>query len=65
MERNSIDERLIRRGELLLSLEFVDGYDRELRVMNRGKVSRPYVLTERYGVLVGCTLPLRFSLQAA
>jgi len=46
--RGSVDERLIRRGELLLSLEFVDGYDGELRVMNRGKVGRPYVLTERY-----------------
>jgi len=44
----SVDERLIRRGELLLSLEFVDGYDGELRAMNLGKVGRPFVLTERY-----------------
>ena len=48
MDLNSVDERLIRRGELLLSLEFVDGYDGELRAMNLGKVGRPYVLTERY-----------------
>jgi hypothetical protein len=48
VDRNSVDERLIRRGELLLSLEFVDGCDGELRTMNRGKVGRPYVLTEMY-----------------
>ena len=45
---NRVDERLIRQGELLLSLDFLEGYDRELRRMNRGKVGRPYVLTERY-----------------
>jgi len=43
-----VDERLIRQGELLLSLDFLEGYDRELRRMNRGKVGRPYMLTERY-----------------
>jgi hypothetical protein len=43
-----VDERLIRRGELLLSLNFLEGYDRELRRMNRGKVGRPYMLTVRY-----------------
>ena len=45
---NRVDERLIRQGELLLSLDFLEGYDRELGRMNRGKVGRPYVLTERY-----------------
>ena len=45
---NRVDERLIRQGELLLSLDFLEGYDRELRRMNRGKVGRPYMLTERY-----------------
>ncbi|RJS88767.1 IS5 family transposase, partial [Candidatus Bathyarchaeota archaeon] len=45
---NLVDERLIRQGELLLSLDFLEGYDRELGRMNRGKVGRPYMLTERY-----------------
>jgi len=43
-----VDERLIRRGELLLDLEFLDGYEDELRAMNRGKVGRPYALADRY-----------------
>lgn len=45
MDWNSVDERLIRRGELLLSLEFLERYDEELRAMNRGKVGRPFTLT--------------------
>jgi len=48
MDWKGVDERLVKRGELLLSLEFLEGYDRELRRMNRGKVGRPYALTERY-----------------
>ena len=48
MDWNRVDERLIRRGELLLSLDFLEGYECELRCMNRGKVGRPYMLTERY-----------------
>jgi len=41
VDRNSVDERIIRRGELLLSLEFVDGYDGELRTMNCGRLATP------------------------
>lgn len=48
MDWKGVDERLVKRGELLLSLEFLEGYDRELKRMNRGKVGRPYTLTERY-----------------
>ena len=40
-----VDERLIKRGELLLSLDFLERYDGELRGMNRGKVGRPFSLT--------------------
>ena len=43
-----VDERLIRRGEILLSLEFLDSYEDELRAVNEGKVGRPYTLTDRY-----------------
>jgi len=43
-----VDERLIGRGELLLSLEFLDGYDDELRSMNLGKIGRPFILTDNH-----------------
>jgi hypothetical protein len=48
MNWKAIDERLIRRGELLLNLEFLDDYEDELRTMNRGKVGRPYALADDY-----------------
>ncbi|GIU71677.1 MAG: hypothetical protein KatS3mg003_1156 [Candidatus Nitrosocaldaceae archaeon] len=31
----NIDERLIKRGEILLSLDFVDNYEQELEEMNK------------------------------
>jgi hypothetical protein len=34
----AVDERLIRRGELLLSLDFLEGCEDELHNMNLGKV---------------------------
>jgi hypothetical protein len=33
MNWKSIDEKLIKRGELLLSLDFLKDYDNELRIM--------------------------------
>jgi len=48
MDWKAVDERLIRRGELLLSLDFLDSYEDELRAVNWGKVGRPYHLTDRY-----------------
>jgi len=41
MDWKVVGERLIKRGELLLSLDFLDGYDDELEAMNRGKVGHP------------------------
>jgi IS5 family transposase len=40
-----VDERLIRCGELLLDLDFLEGYDEELESMNGGKEGRPFTLT--------------------
>ena len=48
MDWKVVDERLIRRGEILLSLEFLDSYENDLRAVNEGKVGRPYTLTDRY-----------------
>jgi len=42
------DERLIRRGELILEHGFVEKYQAELDTMNHGKEGRPYKLTPTY-----------------
>jgi len=52
MDWKRVDERLIRRGELLLSLDFLEGYDFELSVMNDGKVGHPFKITDRYIVFL-------------
>jgi hypothetical protein len=49
MNWKSIDEKLIKRGELLLSLDFLKEYDNELRIMNNNnKIGHPFKLTKRY-----------------
>jgi hypothetical protein len=50
MDWCAVDERLIRRGELLLSLDFLEDYDYELSFLNDGKVGRPFKIT--YGYIV-------------
>ncbi len=42
------DERLIRRGKLILELSFVENYQNELDAINHGKEGRPYKLTRTY-----------------
>jgi len=48
MDWRIVDEGLIRRGELLLSLDFLEGYGLELNILNNGKVGRPFKLAESY-----------------
>lgn len=43
-----IDERLIRRGELVLDLDFLEKYKEELEEMNRGKEGRRFTLTHSH-----------------
>jgi hypothetical protein len=50
MDWCAVDERLIRRGELLLSLDFLNNYDYELSLLNDGKVGRPFKIT--YGYII-------------
>jgi hypothetical protein len=45
MDWKSIDEKLIKRGELLLSLDFLKNYDNELRIMNNNKIGHPSKIT--------------------
>jgi hypothetical protein len=48
MDWCAVDEGLIRRGELLLSLDFLEYYDFELSLLNDGKVGRPFKITNGY-----------------
>ena len=53
MEENARDwkeynEELIRRGEVLLDLEFLKTWDRELEEMNEGKIGHPYDYPDSY-----------------
>jgi len=59
MDWGLVDERLIRRGELLLSLDFLEGYDYELSLLNDGKIGRPFKITDRYIVFLAV---VRFSM---
>jgi len=54
MDWRLVDERLIRSGELLLSLDFLKDYDFELSLLNDGEVGRPFKITDRYIVFPGC-----------
>jgi len=49
---DSVDERLIKRGELLLSMDFLERYEDELKAMNRGKEGRPFALTNSHIVFL-------------
>ncbi|MCW4038730.1 MAG: IS5 family transposase [Candidatus Bathyarchaeota archaeon] len=48
MDWKDVDERLIRRGGLILDLDFLEDYDKELEAMNRGKEGRPFTLTHSH-----------------
>jgi len=52
MDWKCIDERLIRRGELLLSLDFLDDYDFELSLLNDCKVGHPFKISYEYIVFL-------------
>jgi len=52
MDWRRVDERLIKRGELLLSLDFLKGYEFELKSMNDCKVGRPFKITDGYIVFL-------------
>ena len=42
------NEKLVRRGEIYISLDFLDGWDDELAKMNKGKVGRPYIYPQTF-----------------
>ncbi len=42
------NEKLVRRGELYISLDFLENWDEELNRMNEGKVGRPYIYPQTF-----------------
>ena len=38
---SSYNESLVRRGEIVLDFDFIDGWDKELETMNDGKKGEP------------------------
>jgi hypothetical protein len=56
-----VDERLIKRGMLIMDLDFLRNYRDELIRMNRKKRGRPYRIAEATGSLRVSPDPLRGS----
>jgi hypothetical protein len=48
MNWTNYDEKLIRRGEILLDLSFLASYNQDLSSMNINKIGRPFALTDGY-----------------
>jgi len=48
MDWKAVDERLIRRGELILDLESIKNYEKELEEMNKGRPGPRYTLSDSY-----------------
>ena len=44
------NEKLVRRGEFYLSFEFLENWNQELAIMNRGKRGRPFEYPEAFAV---------------
>ncbi len=42
------NERLVRRGEKYIDLDFIENWDEELEQQNRGKKGRPYIYPEAF-----------------
>jgi hypothetical protein len=47
------NESLVRRGQVLLDFDILDGWDHELSQMNRGKVGEPYDYPNSFIQLLG------------
>lgn len=60
----AIDEKLVRRGEFYLDVEFVESWDEDTKKMNKGKRGRPFRYPEPFItwmslVRVFCSMPYR------
>jgi hypothetical protein len=48
MTWKEIDEKLIKRGELILDLDFLEHHQQELEAANQSKNGRPYQMAANY-----------------
>jgi hypothetical protein len=48
MDWQKIDEKLIRRGELILDTDLLEHHEEELKAANRGKNGRPFRMAASY-----------------
>jgi len=49
----SYNQSLVRRGQVLLDYDALDGWDHELSLMNHGKVGEPYAYPDSFILLLG------------
>ncbi|VFJ14514.1 IS5 family transposase [Candidatus Nitrosocosmicus franklandus] len=56
----SYNRSLVRRGEILFSYDFLDGWDCELDRMNEGKIGKPFTFPDSFILVIGY---IRYSLQ--
>src|SRR5574338_426062 len=49
----SYNKSLVRRGEILFSYDFLDGWDYELDRMNEGKKGKPFVFPNSFILAIG------------
>ena len=52
---HSYNQSLVRRGQVLLDFDVIDGWDNELFQMNHGKVGEPYNYPDSFMQLLGYT----------
>ena len=45
------NEALVRRGEILLDMEFLDNWSKELKIMNRGKEGARFIHSDIQSLL--------------
>ncbi|MGA9845823.1 MAG: transposase [Nitrososphaeraceae archaeon] len=53
VKAHSYNESLVRRGQLLLDFDVIDGWDDELSQMNHGKIGEPYDYPDSFMQLLG------------
>lgn len=53
MKWSEYNESLVRRGEILLGLDVIDNWDKELEVMNSGKIGEPFHYPDTFVLMLG------------
>jgi hypothetical protein len=51
-KKRECNEKVVRRGEFYISLDFLENWDEELEKMNTGKVDRPFKFPHTFLAMV-------------